>query len=417
MGRNEAKGVDSGPYPEAALEGPEKAPGGVFRGITPNVLVAGIVSLLTDISSEMIYPILPLFLANVLGVGAVTIGLIEGIAESTASLLKVFSGWLSDRMGARKPLMVAGYALSDLTKPFLALTGAWWQVLGIRFADRVGKGVRGAPRDALIADSTPADQRGKAFGFHRALDTAGAAIGPLLAFSVLAAFQNDYRLVFALSAVPGVIAVVVLVVFLKEKQAKKREGPPPRLGFRSLGPGFVAFSLISTVFTIGNSSDAFLILRAQDVGLATALVPLAYFSFNLVYSFLAMPLGSLSDKIGRRAVIIAGYLFFAGVYLGFAFAPAAWVVWGLFAAYGVYYALTEGVQRAFVADLVPSNMRGSAMGTYNALVGITALPASIIGGLLWQAVAPSATFIYGAAFAVLAVVLFLVVPIKRVEHA
>ncbi|MBI4317153.1 MAG: MFS transporter [Chloroflexi bacterium] len=386
---------------------------GPFGGLTRNVFVTGLVSLLTDVSSEMIYPILPLFLANVLGAGAVTIGLIEGIAESTASLLKVFSGWLSDRFGRRKPLMVAGYGFSNLIKPLLALSTVWWHVLGIRFADRVGKGIRGAPRDALIADSTTQEVRGKAFGFHRTLDTIGAAIGPMAAFAILAAFQNDYRLVFVLSAIPGVLSVIVLVVFLRERRAPRpRAKELPKLGFGSLGRPFLVFSLIATVFTLGNSSDAFLILRAQDLGLATALVPIAYLTFNITYTLLAMPFGSLSDKIGRRAVIVGGYLVFAAVYLGFAFASAAWAVWGLFAAYGFYYALTEGVQRAYVADLVPQNVRGSAMGTFNALVGITALPASIVGGTLWQVINPSATFVYGAAFAVLAALLLAVVPIR-----
>lgn len=415
MGANEVKRIEP-ELREAIGERAEERPrAGLFQGITRNVFVAGIVSLLTDISSEMIYPVLPLFLANVLGVGAVTIGLIEGIAESTASLLKVFSGWFSDRSGRRKPLMLIGYGLSDLIKPFLALTGSWWQVLAIRFADRIGKGIRGAPRDALIADSTPQAQRGKAFGFHRGLDTVGAAVGPISAFGILALFDNNYRLVFALSAIPGVIAVFILLGFLKEKPAATRNATPPKLGFSSLGAGFLTFSLISTLFTLGNSSDAFLILRAQNLGLAAALVPLAYFGFNAVYSLLAMPLGSLSDTIGRRAVIIAGYLIFAMVYLGFAFASVSWAVWGLFALYGAYYALTEGVQRAYVADLVPSDMRGSAMGTYNALTGLSALPASIVGGFLWEVIAPEATFIYGAVFAVLAAVLLLVVPIASVQ--
>lgn len=417
MGVNGVNGLEPKRYgkTETITESPARR--GIFQGITRNVFIAGIVSLLTDISSEMIYPVLPLFLANVLGVGAVTIGLIEGIAETTASLIKVFSGWLSDRIGLRKPLMVAGYGLSDLIKPFLAITGAWWQVLGIRFADRVGKGIRGAPRDALIADSTPKEQRGKAFGFHRGLDTVGAAVGPLLAFGILAVMDNNYRMVFALSAIPGLLAIVVLVVFLREKPSERREVAPPRLGFASLGRGFIVFGLISTLFTLGNSSDAFLILRAQDIGLAAFLVPLAYFAFNVVYSLLAMPLGSLSDKVGRRVVIVSGYLIFAGVYLGFAFASVAWAVWGLFAVYGVYYALTEGVQRAYVADLVPPSVRGSAMGTYNALVGISALPASVIGGLLWQSIAPSATFLYGAAFAVLAAILLIILPIKPAQAA
>lgn len=387
-----------------------------LSGITRNVFVTGFVSMLTDISSEMIYPILPLFLANVLGAGAITIGFIEGIAESTASMLKVGSGYLSDRVGRRKPLIAIGYGASNLIKPLLALTSAWQQVLVIRFADRVGKGIRTAPRDALIADSSPVEQRGKAFGFHRSLDTVGAVIGPLVAFSLLAAFDNDFRLIFWLSAIPGVISIVVLIVFLQDTRSVRSELRSVKLGFKDLGRGFVVFSLIATLFTLGNSADAFLVLRAQNLGLAVALVPLAYLTFNITHSILATPLGSLSDKIDRRRVIIAGYLVFAVVYLGFAFTPVSWGVWLLFALYGAYYSLTDGIQRAFVADLVPSGLRGSAMGTFNALVGITALPASVVGGLLWQLIDPAATFVYGAAFAILAALLLAVVPLKR-SHA
>lgn len=399
--------ADTDAPPEASATVP------FLSGITRNVFVAGIVSLLTDVSSEMIYPVLPLFLANVLGVGAVTIGLIEGIAESTASILKVGSGYLSDRAGKRKPLMMIGYGASNLIKPLLGLTTSWQQVLAIRFADRVGKGIRGAPRDALIADSTSMERRGKAFGFHRSLDTIGAVIGPVAAFAILAAFNEDYRFVFWLSAIPGVLSTLVLVLFLKEKRRLRSEVASLKLGFRDLGREFLVFSLIATLFTLGNSSDAFLVLRSQDLGLAVALVPLAYLTFNVTHAILATPLGSLSDRVDRRKVIIAGYLVFAVVYTGFAFIPVAWGVWALFALYGAYYSLTEGVQRAFVADIVPSGLRGSAMGTFNALVGITALPASIVGGALWQFISPSATFVYGAAFAVLAALLLAVVPLKR----
>lgn len=379
---------------------------GPFAGITQNVVVVGLVSLFTDISSEMIYPILPLFLMNVLGAGVTVVGLIEGVGEATASLLKLISGWISDRTGRRKPLMLIGYGLSDLTKPLLALATAWPQVLVIRFADRFGKGVRGAPRDALIADSARPEVRGKAFGFHRALDTVGAAIGPLAAFGVLALSANSYRAAFVVASIPGVLAVLILALALHERRPASRKGAPMRLGFASLGREYLLFTGIAALFALGNSSDAFLILRAQDLGMATTLVPLAYFGFNLVYTVLAIPLGSLSDRIGRRSVIAVGYLIFAAVYLGFALAGQAWLVWPLFAAYGAYYALTEGVQRAYVADLVPAERRGAALGTFNAATGAAMLPASLIGGLLWQEVAPSAAFYYGAAFAAMAALLF-----------
>lgn len=381
---------------------------GLFAGIRRNVVTMGIASFLTDISSEMIYPILPLFLVNVLGAPKSVIGLIEGVAESTASLLKVFSGWLSDKLGKRKPLILFGYSLSDLSKPLLTFTTSWTQVFAIRFADRFGKGVRTAPRDALIADSTTKNLRGKAFGFHRALDTAGAATGPFLAFLILSVSHNNYRRVFLFSAIPGTLAILVLVFFLKEKAHKDHSVERPRITFASLSREFKIFTLVSTVFALGNSSDAFLLLRAQNLGIAVALVPIVYFLFNIVYTILAMPAGILSDRIGRKKVIIGGYLTFALIYLGFAIANRAIYVWPLFALYGVYYALTEAVQKAFVGDLAPSGLTGTAMGTYNTLIGIAMLPASLIGGALWQYFGAPATFFYGAGLAFLAAMLLLV---------
>ncbi|MCL5045303.1 MAG: MFS transporter [Actinobacteria bacterium] len=373
------------------------------------MVVAGLVSLFTDISSEMIVPVLPLFLANTLKVPTGAIGVIEGIAESTASILKVFSGWLSDRVSRRKPLMVAGYGFSNVIKPLFGFATSWGQVLVIRFADRFGKGVRGAPRDALIADSTTKENRGKAFGFHRAMDTIGAAIGPLSAFWIISRFEGNYRAVFFWTAVPGLIAVALLVLFLREK---KPEGHSvrdlPRLGFRALDRRFMQFTLAATVFALGNSSDAFLILRAQDLGLSAALVPLAYFAFNATYSLFSMPLGTLSDRLGRRPVLVAGYLIFAVIYLGFALASRAAHAWALFVAYGLYYAATEGIQKAYIADLVAPGHRGTAIGTFNALTGLAALPASIIGGFLWQAFGPAATFLYGSMLAAVATAMLLV---------
>lgn len=342
---------------------------GLFAGITRNIIVMGIASFLTDVSSEMIYPILPIFLANVLGVPKSVIGLIEGVAESTASLLKVFSGWLSDKLGKRKSLVLSGYSISNLSKPFLAFTTSWTQVFAIRFADRFGKGVRGAPRDALIADSTPKSLRGKAFGFHRAVDTAGAVTGPFLAFLILSIFPRNYRSIFLISAIPGTLAVLILLFFLKERARKNSPEERPTITFTSLSKEFKTFTIICTIFALGNSSDAFLLLRAQSLGVAVALVPIVYLLFNLIYSILAMPLGMLSDRISRKKVIVGGYLLFALIYLGFAFAKSSFYVWLLFPFYGVYYASTEGVQRAFVVDLVPAGLRGTAIGTFNAQIG------------------------------------------------
>ncbi|WP_051330905.1 MFS transporter [Aneurinibacillus terranovensis] len=380
-------------------------------GIHPVVFVTGLVSLFTDLSSEMIVPILPLFLTSILHVQVSEVGIIEGIAESTASVLKLFSGWISDRLGRRKPLMIVGYGFSNLVKPLFALSTSWGQVLAVRFADRFGKGVRGAPRDALIADSVTKEERGKAFGFHRALDTLGAAVGPFTAFWILTWFHNNYRIVFWISAIPGILAIILLVFFLKEKQKqvqRKSNSRLPKIGFKGLGRRFIWFTLVSTLFALGNSSDAFLILQSQNAGMAPSLIPLAYFAFNLTYSLFAMPAGILSDRIGRRSVLVAGYLIFALIYFGFGIANNATWIWVLFIIYGLYYATTEGIQKAYIADLVPEGQRGTAMGTFNALTGIAALPASIAAGFLWQSYGPLATFGVSSLFAIAAAILMVV---------
>ena len=380
------------------------------RHLNRNVWVAGLVSLFTDISSEMIVPVLPLYLTGVLGAPAMVVGLIEGVAETTASLTKSVSGWLSDQVGRRKPLMVFGYGLSNLIKPLLGLTTGAGQVLAIRFADRFSKGVRGAPRDALIADSTPPDLRGRAFGLHRALDTVGAAIGPLLAALLLVLYADNFRAVFWWTAVPGVISVLLLLAFLRDTGAPAAARGVPRrqgwsLSLRPLAPRLRWFVLISTLFALGNSADAFLVLRARGLGLAAGMVPLAYFLFNTTYALLSYPAGALSDRIGRRPVIIAGFLAFALIYAGFGAATQPWQVWGLFALYGLYYAGTEGIARAYLTDHAPAERRGSAIGVFNAYTGLAALPASWLAGLLWDRWGPPATFFCSAAIALLAAVL------------
>ena len=375
-------------------------PTGLSKGLDLNVWITGLISLFTDISSEMIVPVLPLFMVNVLGVAATSVGMIEGLAESTASILKVFSGYISDKIGKRKPLMVFGYGLANVIKPFFALTNTWEQVMVIRFADRFGKGVRGAPRDALIADSVPQQFRGKAFGIQRAMDAFGAAVGPLLAWMVLGLTGNNYRAVFWWSAVPGALAIAALLFGLKEKPSvRKADAKPPRLDIRSFGRRFMLFSIGSTIFALGNSSDAFLILRAQNLGMAAAVIPLAYFMFKIVTTVTSMPLGIVSDRIGRRPVLVGGYVTFAIIYLGFARATAGYQVWLLFAVYGLYLAATDGVLRAYVADIVPSSGRATAIGTINALTGIATLPASVAAGYLWQHVGPAAPFYLGGALA------------------
>ncbi|HLN61742.1 MAG TPA: MFS transporter, partial [Symbiobacteriaceae bacterium] len=343
-----------------------------------NVVVAGLVSLLTDISSEMLVPVLPLFLANVLGAPAAAIGLIEGLAEATASIMKAFSGWLSARLGRRKPLMALGYGLSNFLKPLLGLAAGWGMVLSIRLADRFGKGLRGAPRDALIADSSEPAERGRAFGLHRAMDTIGAAIGPLVAFAILSLRPAQYRMVFWWAAVPGVLALVMLFFIRETGAGRKAGGPVLRNWSLSLGvvpPELRRLLLVVTLFAIGNSSDAFLILRAQNLGLAAALVPVAYFAFNLTYAVLSYPAGVLSDRVGRRPVIVGGFVAFALIYLGFGLATQGWMAWPLFALYGLYYAGTEGVQKAYITDHAAPEVRGTVVGVFNAVTGLAAFPA------------------------------------------
>lgn len=376
-------------------------------GISRTVLVLGIVSLLTDISSEGIYPLIPLFLTNVLHAEVIAVGLIEGVAESTASVLRIFSGRLSDVLANRKWISAAGYALSTVSKPLFALTTSWQQVFGVRFADRVGKGVRAAPRDALIADVTPVETRGISFGFHRAMDTVGAVAGPLLAFWLLKSLGAGYRTIFLLSAVPAVLGVLILIAFVREpSRAQVTRGEVPSLRLGAFGRYFKFFLLVVVVFSLGNSSDVFLILRAQNVGIDVGSILLIYVLFKSVEAALSTFAGAASDRLGRRNVIFAGYLIFAAVYAGFGFAPGGSTgIWVLFGFYGLHRAMTTGVQRAFAADLISVEMRGTGLGAYHTLAGLALLPASVVAGYLWDAVSPSAPFYFGAAMALIAAVL------------
>jgi MFS family permease len=377
----------------------------VVAGLSRNVILLGAVSFFADISSEMAYPIIPLFLTGTLGAPVIAVGLIEGVAESTASLLKFVFGWLSDRFRSRLPFTVAGYSLAALAKPGLAAAFAWPVVLLVRFGDRAGKGIRTGPRDALLAASTDERTRGRAFGFHRAVDTTGAIIGPLVAIALLAAMDDNYRAIFLVAFIPGVISVLVLLGVKEIANPAPRGDLPPMLALRGYDRRFLWFVGVTLLFSIGNSSDAFLILRSRDLGLGATAVVLAYVVYNIAYAGLALPAGIHSDRIGRRPVLIAGFAIFAAVYLGFALATSAWMVWPLFAVYGAYIALTEGVGKAYVADLVPDDRRGSAMGLYNASTGAMLLLASVLGGALWEIFGPTATFLAGAASASAAVVL------------
>ncbi|MCL6106644.1 MAG: MFS transporter [Actinobacteria bacterium] len=396
---NETGQPDEEALPDAvsAMVG-EKSP---VPGISRNVFILGITSFFTDLSTEVVYPLVPLFLTAVLGAPFFVVGLIEGIAESTASLLKIFSGWTSDRMRRRLPLTVIGYSVSGLAKPLLATATVWPVVLVLRFGDRLGKGIRNPPRDALIADSSEPLRRGRVFGFHRAMDTAGASLGAIAALAALAFLGERYRLIFLLSAVPAVLGVVSLF-FIRERVHPHRRTLPPRLSLSQLDHRFKIFLLASAIFALGNSSDAFLILRAKNLGLSALGAVMAYVIYNLVYGSLSMPAGSLSDRIGRRRVIAGGFVIFSLVYAGFALATGALFVWPLFAVYGIYMAMTEGVGKAFAADMAPAGARGTALGAYQTVTGALTFFSSLTAGILWDTIGPFAPFLFGAAAAILA---------------
>ncbi len=387
-------------------------------GFNKIVTVAGLVSFFMDISSEMIYPLVPLFLANVLGVNKSVIGLIEGIAESTASLLKVFSGWFSDRIGNRKWLMAAGYGISTLSRPFVALATGWQHVMGSRFIDRFGKGIRTAPRDALIAESADRTHLGRAFGLHRAMDTMGAVVGPALAFFFLGLFSNDYRTVFWLSMIPGVVAVLLIIFLITEKKkVAAAHTERPKLTIKHFDWRFKFFVAIAGLFAVGNSSDVFLILRAEQVGVSTVMIPVVYLLFNLVYSLSSIPAGMAADRFGRKRVILLGFILFAILYYGFAIASDTKAIWILFGFYGLFMGLTEGVQKAFLATIIPQDFKATAFGVYNTVIGIAMFPASLIGGWLWDNISPSATFYFGSITASLSAALFIVfiIAIRKTE--
>ena len=382
----------------------------ILAGISANVLVLGIVSFLTDMSSEMIYPIMPYFLVAI-GSSALLIGLIEGAAETTASLLKVFSGWYSDRYRKRKPFILSGYSLSALAKPLFYLAISPWHVLGVRITERVGKGVRSAPRDALIADSTEEGMRGKAFGLHKALDSAGAVVGPLLVLPVLLAAatvtEDTYRLVFLLSTIPALAAVVVIVLFVKDIEAK---GAGARIGHffkevRALDKSFWRLMAIVVTFYIGEINVAFLILKASEAGIESATTIILYVTFNIVFFLIAMPAGSLSDRLGRRPIIAASFTLLAITCMVMAVADTLYLLLLGFVIYGASKGTSEGVLKAYVTDFVPLHARGTALGAFHTGVGLVMLPGSVIAGLLWVSVGPWATFVYGVVMSLAALTL------------
>ena len=378
----------------------------IFEGITRNVFILGLVSLFTDLSSQMVFPLIPLFLITVLGTGAYAVGIVEGAAETTASLLKVVSGYWSDKIKRRKPFVLFGYSLSAITKPLFAFATVWSFVLFVRVIERIGKGLRTAPRDAIVAESSDESVRGKAYGFHRAMDGIGSVSGAALAFLLLPIL--GYRNIFLFAFIPGIIAVFV-ILFIKEKKTSAREETKEisiKLSLKELPVNLKLFIVVSSIFALGHFGYAFLLLRAVDIGLTDHKAILLYVLFYIVYTVCAIPSGILSDRIGRKPVLRAGYAIFGITSLGLVFTSNIYSILLLFVTYGIFYAMIDGAQRAFVVDLAPEHLKATALGTFHTAIGLVALPGGYIAGLLWDKISPETTFIYGLTLAVISLILF-----------
>lgn len=374
----------------------------------PGVVALGWISFLSDVASDMIYPLLPDFLTRTLHAGPAALGLIEGVAEATASLMKVVSGWWSDRVRRRKPIVALGYSIAALARPLVGLVSSWMQVLAIRFADRVGKGIRTSPRDALLADLVPPGERGRAYGLQRAMDNAGAVAGPLLAALLLKFVFDDERSVFLLAAIPGVLAVAVLLWKVREVPRGDAPGPIRSSAGAILPRRFWSILGVFVLFTLASSTDAFLLLKAGEAGVPMWQIPLLWAAFNGAKAAGGVPGGALADRLGHVWTILAGWGVYALAYVGFAFVASPAQIWPLFVFYALFYALTEGAERALVADLVPADARGRAFGAFHAGTGFAALPASLLFGILWTTLGSRVAFLIGAAIALLASVLLAV---------
>ena len=377
-----------------------------------NVFTLGWVSFFNDLASEMVYPIVPIFLTSFLGVPVAIVGVIEGIAESTASILNVFSGWLSDRFQKRKPFVISGYFLSTLSKIILGLSYIWPFVLVARFLDRFGKGIRTSARDSLITESCSENIRGKSFGFHRALDTLGAVFGPLAAILFLAIFNDNIRLIFYIAFIPGLIGIILLIIFVREKKKNALCFSDLKLKWRDINPSFKIFLLISIIFSIGNSSDAFLILRAQNLGLAIKVTIFTYVLFNLTYAIFSIPAGVIVDKIGAKKVLIMGLVLFSLVYFFLGLISESLFIWLLFPVYGIYMALTESVGKAYISLLVPQEKSGTAFGIYQTSIGICSFFSSLIAGVMWNYINVRVPFYFGSTTALISAILFIVLGSK-----
>ena len=367
----------------------------IIEGITRNIFILGLVSLFTDLSSQMVFPLIPLFLTSVLGCGAYAVGIVEGAAETTASLLKVVSGYWSDKIRKRKPFVLFGYSMSSITKPLFAVANIWTFVLFLRVIERIGKGLRTAPRDALVAESCDETVRGKAYGFHRAMDGIGSTLGALLAFLLLPIL--GYRNIFLFALIPGIVSVLI-IFFIKEKNApprQKRKEVSVKLSLGELPVNLKVFIVVSSIFALGHFGYAFLLLRAKNIGLADNMAILLYVLFYIVYSICTVPLGMLSDRIGRKPILIGGYLIFGITSFGLIFTSSLYSILLLFVLYGIFYAMIDGTQRAFVVDLAPQHLKGTALGVFHTAIGLVALPGGYVAGLLWDKVSPEATFVYG----------------------
>lgn len=398
---------------------------GRYRGLPRNVFAIGLVSLLNDASSEIIYPLLPIFLASSLGASARAIGTIEGLAESISSLLKLFAGYLSDRLAKRKLLVVAGYSVASIARPLLAFAQTWTQVLAIRLTDRIGKGIRTAPRDAMIADTVRVEQRGIAFGFHRAMDHAGAVVGPLIGYLLVIFFvanaksptTGEFSKIFLAASVPALIAVLVAIFFMRESPQQEGHGSEiKKLSLRGFDSNFKRFLLVLALFTLSNSSDSFLILRAMDSGVSVALIPLLWAAHHGMKVLSSLFGGDLSDRLGRKRLIVAGWILYAAVYAGFAFATHQASLWVLFLVYGIYFGLAEGAEKALVADLVRPEQRGTAYGLYNLAFGVTVFPASFLMGMIWDWKGPTVAFLVSAFMGATAAMLLLILVRPRPEQ-
>ena len=379
----------------------------IFEGITRNVFILGLVSLFTDLSSQMVFPLIPLFMVTVLGTGVYAVGIVEGAAETTASFLKVVSGYWSDKIGRRKPFVLFGYSMSAITKPLFAFANIWSFVLFIRVIERIGKGIRTAPRDAIVAESSDKSVRGKAYGFHRAMDGVGSVLGSALAYFLLPIF--GYRNIFMFAFIPGIIAVFI-IMFIKEINKTSDEYKineiSIKLTIKELPLNLKLFLMVSVIFALGHFGYAFLLVRVLDIGLDGQMAILFYIIFYIVYAVCAIPFGILSDQIGRKTILRAGYVIFGITSFGLVFATNIYSISVLFVSYGIFYAMIDGAQRAFVVDLAPKHLKATALGTFHTAIGLVALPGGYIAGLLWDKISPETTFIYGLTLTIISLILF-----------